>query len=230
MCEGSQRNGSERNRKLTFSFTYNPFNEDVLVVGRGGCGKTYLVKNLFLKAFAGRSARVPFWLWDHRWQYLLDGIETVYKVEDLKAGSQILQPFNKSIADFDHFCEKALYLSNSVIAVEETHNFTSKQKIKSDNFAEIINAGRPRGLDWICVTRRPQQLHNDILSDADHIFCFDMELPSDVKFMRQWIGTEVELLLEPRLRKENKSGSPKLAAHHFVYKDVTRGIIEVGKL
>ena len=179
--------------------------------------------------------KIPCWVWDARHQYseLSEDFEIVHSIKELPYTKAILQPDSTDLETFDQFCKKALSWNNLVVVVEEAHLYSGKYKIKSKGFAEIVNAGRPLGISFIAITRRPQQIHNDILSDAEHIFCFDVELPTDVEYMTKWIGQEVQLFLAPEQRKIEGFGygsQGRLAPHSFVYRNIKDGSTEIGRL
>lgn len=206
-------------------FRYSPFEDDVLLMGRGGTGKTHLLR----KAILPSLKNVAWWLYDTRHQYG-DVAEATHTIADLPYGQAVYQPYEASDTDFEAFCAKANTWSNLVVAVEEAHLFVGKYKIRSKSFEHIIKAGRPKGVTWIVITRRPQMLHNDILSDAEHIFCFELELPSDLLYVQKWIGEEVQLFLPPDRRMvEALRSQPVLPEHSFVYKRIDAKA-EVGRL
>lgn len=222
------KNGGVRLPNI-LDFHYRPFEEDVLIMGAGGTGKTYLLSNLFLQ-----NATYPLWLWDFRWQYgslARVGFHIAHFPYELPYGRAVLQPHSSDLDTFDAFCSRAESLTNLVVAIEEAHLFTTKFSFKSKGFERIIKAGRPKGISWVCITRRPQQLHNDILSDADHIFCFRLELPNDILYVSKWLGQEVQLHLDPKYRTVPQlKGQPQLPPHSFVYKSVPESRTDVGKL
>jgi hypothetical protein len=206
---------------------YRPYEEDMLIAGKGGSGKTHLVMKGLMKA-----ARYNCWVWDYRWQYdrlRYEGFAITHDLPSLPYGRAVYQPRDKSVDAFDAFCAKAERWDNLVIVVEEAHRYAGKYKIRSDSFAAIVNAGRPHGVTWICITRRPQQLHNDILADADHVFVFEHDLPGDIKYLQTWVGAEVQMLLPPEQRTAFRD-RPKLPEHSFVYKNLSTGEIQVGRL
>jgi DNA helicase HerA-like ATPase len=225
-------------------FEYNVFEHDVLCVGKGGTGKTYLANIFFIPAL--KKANVPFVVYDPQRSFgtPFEHPDIVYDIEDIPVGgSAIYRPARRDVADFDRFCEKILHPAegveggNIIVIVDEVHFFSSKHKIKSENFREIVNGGRPRGICWICLTRRPASVHNDILSDAELIFSFEQELPSDVVFMSKWIGIQAFLHLEPEQRdvispKINLmlNHAPKLPPHHFILRQTDTGTVSIGKI
>ncbi len=206
-------------------FEYDAFDDDILVIGKGGRGKTHLMRNLIIPALR----KEPFWLWDPQWQYSNVPAHVTHRLEDMPYARAIFQPIDKSDDVFDSFCKKAESWDNLVVAVEEAHLYSGKYKIRSRYFEKIVKSGRPHGVTWIAVGRRPQMIHNDILSDADHVFCFEMELSSDFEYMSKWIGEKVWLLAEPE-RRRALTDKPRAAEHSCVYYNAKTGQSEVFKL
>ena len=210
-------------------FNYDPLDEDIAIFGKGGSGKSHAMRELILKSIK----REPYWLFDGDWRYVgRDGIAQVpivHEVKDLPYGQAIFQPYDKSLVTFDDYCKKAFSWSNMVVAVEEAHLYTGKFKIKSPYFERVVKAGRPKGISFVIIARRPQMIHNDVLSDADHIFCFSMELTSDYEFMAKWIGDKVWLLRPPDQRKKLRD-QPAQPAHTGVYYETKTGRSELFRL
>jgi hypothetical protein len=212
--------------KEPFRFDYEPFEQDVLLVGMGGSGKSYCLNKLFVNALP-----VPFVAWDSQWTLSNPEIETVHEVKDVPYGRSILQPYNKSSSTFDSLCEKIYSWQNIVLIVDEAHEHTGKFKFKSEYFGLIANAGRPKGISLVTATRRPQQLHNDLLSNVKHIFCFKIDIQGDIEYMEKWVGSIVERFLpDPRRRKSAwEKNEPTIPDYHAVYRG-PRGNISIIKV
>lgn len=213
-------------------FEYDPCDDDIFLVGKGGSGKTFLLKMLLLALYSG-----PAWIWyperrdDGLPEYVRElGWQVVGRVDELPYGRALLYPRDKSIEVFDKFCKKAIEHTNLTVIVDEAHSYVGKYKFKSKGYQEIVNKGRPRGVCMVNVARRPQQMHNDILADADHIFCFDMDLPGDITFMEKWIGPLVEGFLAPDERKPQYRNVPGIGKYGFVYRNMKTGLTEVANL
>jgi hypothetical protein len=224
---------------ILFNFQFSPFEDSVLFIGRGFSGKSYALDNLVLKTLEGYrrapySNGLPYWLFDARSQHRRPGIFTTKFLSDLKYGQCIFQPDDTSPEMFEAFCKKARQFPNLNIVVEEAHIYVRKFGFNSSSFKEIVFADRNHGRNWIALAQRPQDIHNSLLNNANHIFCFAMEAPNDVKYMRDWLGCKAELFRQPQDRstqcKKPLKGIPMLPNFWGLHKDVMRGFVEVDKV
>ena len=176
---------------------FDLYNEDIAIMGKGGSGKTALLDR-FIGPLMLKS-KTRFWIWDTRHQCKLSGVPVVHTVGELPVGgSAIIKPYDISVENFDKFCSAVLQCANTVIAVDEVHLYASKQKFRSEAFYKITTTGRNQGNTLIAITRRPADTHNDIIADSDHKFIFNHDLPTDVAYLKKWIGSNIlELAAKP---------------------------------
>ncbi|MDG6919766.1 MAG: hypothetical protein JRN62_10095 [Nitrososphaerota archaeon] len=213
-------------------FSYDQYDDNIVLVGLPKSGKTHALKRLIIPSLRGSA-----WIWypEQRDDRLPDfvksqGWQVASSIDQLKLGRALIYPRDRSIEEFDRFCERADALSNLTLVVDEAEYYVGKYKIKSPSFARIVNGGRPRGVCWVAIARRPQQLHNDILHAANHVFCFAFDLPGDLEFMSHWVGPEVWGFVSPEKRKTAFRTLPQLPQHAFVYYNKDTNYRAVGVL
>ena len=113
-----------------FDFEFTCFNEDCVIIGKKGSGKTYLA-NEFLRSLKN----IPVIVFDFNWQFhdsravIVHNLQEVFKIFDEMKGHIIFQPYDKSKPVFESFCEQIFARSNVVAMIDETHAYTSKQGI-----------------------------------------------------------------------------------------------------
>ena len=210
-------------------FEFTCFNEDCVIIGMKGSGKSYLA-NEFLRSLKN----IPVLVFDFNWQFhdshaiVLHNLQEVFETFDEMKGHIIFQPYDKSSPVFEAFCEQIFARSNLVGIFDETHQYVSKQRLCKP-YNDLILSGRPRGISVISISSRPQNLPNNALTNARHIFAFRLNLESDVKFLESWLGDQAWELLPPEQRKKNKD-APQIENHSFYYRDTQKGAGMVGKI
>ena len=224
----SKTDPSVESGKLNLNF--QAYNEDLVICGSKGSGKSYLANEL-LKSFNNITCIV----WDYNFQFhdarsmLFHTLEELLEVFDqAKRGRYILQPYDKSQQAFEDLCDAVFERGNCVLFLDELHLFTSKQSIIKP-FQNLILSGRPRGVSVISISTRPAQIPNAVLSNASHVFCFRLNIESDVKFLESWMGSEVWQLMPVDKRQKMKE-APVLPEHTFYYRNQSSPNGVIGKV
>jgi len=212
------------------SLNFQAYNEDLVICGSKGSGKSYLANEL-LKSFNNITCIV----WDYNFQFhdarsmLFHTLEELLEVFDqAKRGRYILQPYDKSQQAFEDLCDAVFERGNCVLFLDELHLFTSKQSIIKP-FQNLILSGRPRGVSVISISTRPAQIPNAVLSNASHVFCFRLNIESDVKFLESWMGSEVWQLM-PVDKRQKMKDAPVLPEHTFYYRNQSSPNGVIGKV
>ena len=179
-------------------FSWNPHQENVIVLGMQGSGKTTLVRRIL-----SSIQRVPRWIWSPQLPTInYQGYgQPVDNINDLKKGAYI---YNGEYGprQFDFFCKKAMEQSNMIIVVDDVQEYVTKQRIPN-NFSRLINSGRNRGIVGIYISPSPNLVNNTILQSAQHLFSFKFTLESQIEWVsKSYFGNDAWLLLPPHLRKK----------------------------
>jgi len=215
---------------MEFSFDFTCYNEDIIIIGQKGSGKTYLANEL-LKGFKNLNCIV----YDFNFQFhssnavVLHNLNEVWTLYDNQHGGNfIFQPFDKSENTFNAYCKGIFDRGNCIAMIDETHQYVSKMRILKP-YNDLILSGRPRGVSVISISSRCQNLPNNALTNSRHIFCFKLNLESDVQFLESWLGAQAWELLPPEQRKKNLD-APQIPEHSFYYRDTTKGTGIIGKV
>jgi len=200
-------------------FNYSPYDEDIVIVGGKGRGKTTRAKWL-----TSQISALPYIIWDYQWLFSGFG-SIVHTVDELKYGQYILQPYDKGYNNFIKFCNKIYYgaikgeFSNLVLIIDELHQYVTKQKACPELYSIVMSA-RNQGVSGVYLSTRPASLPNWILTNAEHVFAYGLNTLGDIIWLKDFIGDKAWLLLPPDKRKELKE-QPLLPKHSCIYRKQT---------
>ena len=179
------------------SFQYT---DCLMVIGRRGCGKTFLSKNL-QKIWPKKI------IIDTLDEY--EGQDVVYDFEsftqrlcELKNSDsqnfELIVRFNPesriSATEFDEICRLVWYFKNVQLVVEEVQSHASPHYL-SHWLKHCMLKGRHHGISVLATTQRPGELNKTILSQCAHIFCGSLFEPNDVLYMSKTLGVSQDDIL-----------------------------------
>lgn len=101
----------------------------------------------------------------------------------------IFQPWNPSIEIFDNLCRWIFETGNKVLIVDEAASICTKAIIPF-YYSELIRLGSIRGIGVISVSQRPREIYNTIISEADYIISFKLQLETDREKIAKTVGPE----------------------------------------
>lgn len=162
-----------------------------LMIGRSGCGKSYLSK-LLQKIY---PRRVIFDALDEYNPSDYKNANVVYSFEGFVSSIQTLEKEKKfiliykidvtedlAITYFNSSMEILYHLGNVCIVIEEIQDYCSPYKIPSW-LKKGMTSGRHKILSFFMTTQRPSFIHGDIFSQATNVFCGNLIKKSDSQTM-----------------------------------------------
>ena len=164
----------------------------ILVVGKTQSGKSYWAKKL-LSQYKNRI------VYDIKREYSDYGliVKTIEELDEaIKSGCNkiVIQPLDLSSEYFDKVCEYIFSkLRNMVFIVDEVHNYISKSYIPM-GFKRLVTVaeGKELRIGVISISQRPQNIHNDIISNCKLVVCFKLNLKNDAESISELTGMRVE--------------------------------------
>ena len=200
----------------THPFKFSPFQDDVLIVGGKGEGKTEKGKQIVTTI-----PEIPFWIWDYSDKFQGFG-HLVHSIDQLGYGQFVIQATDKSKENYGRFLNKAFnQFSNLVIITDELHQYTNKNEVFQPLY-HLILSGRNKGISSIFMTTRTHSVPNYILSNISHLFAFRLALSTDIEWLEQYIGSEAWLLLPKDKRK--KFAEPEapevISKYSYIYRNM----------
>lgn len=160
----------------------------IFVSGRTGSGKSVLIKNLLLPDLGNVV------IYDYKHEINIPGYVIFNSIADFKRHPN--QPFiiyrtqSGSNEEFDALCKQCFYRGNNTLVLDEIAQHCNGGQIQPHHDI-IMRLGRSKGVGIINCTQRPRGVHNNILSQSEHFFIFDLIQDTDRKKMADFCGTEV---------------------------------------
>jgi len=203
----------------TLNFEYDPYQENVAIMGLQGEGKTTRAHWIL-----DQIRSIPRIIWSPQRPMHLYGRygDPVYRTRDIVRGAQVYTG-EYSARNFDAVCARILELHDIVCVWDDIHEYCGKQRIP-ENFARLINSGRNRGICSIFLSPSPNLVNNIILQSSQHIFCFRFNLESQIEWVRKnYFGRDAWVLLPRHLRRQKPTIGDNydvLPRHSFLYKKI----------
>lgn len=176
----------------------------VLILGRRGCGKSYLAKkiqNLWPR-------RVVIDVLDE-YETTGDNVFAVYSFESfcdrleffrekrLKKFTLIYK-FSPETDDFteefNHVLRLCWYFGNLQVVIEEIQEFSSPNFLPKW-LKNCLLTGRHRNLSVLATSQRPGQVNKTIFSQCSHIFCGALIDGNDLKYCANFLNQSAEKLV-----------------------------------
>jgi hypothetical protein len=168
--------------------SWNPEKENCSIIGANQEGKS-----TFAKAVINDLHQQGFniiILDAHRIFTDLDPQCIKTSLADIKGeGLEIYQPFEISEQIFIKLCEKIYNQIKHyvVFVIDELHNYVTKYKAPKILQTLCENCNN-RDIGYIAIYHAPSEVPNFILRTSNIKFVFYIDIPADVRYMKDWIG------------------------------------------
>jgi hypothetical protein len=177
---------------------------NILVCGRTGCGKTYLVtraleqsRRLLVYATKREEADYPGVYFDglqpderqRCWQWW------AYSAGRCNKFRIVYHPANTwDVNEFDKWCKCVYQCGDMTFVAEEIMSYTTSFQLKSEQgvgFRTLLTAGRTRGCVCWLIAQRPHGIPVEVRSECREAYLFSMTHPGDIDYIKQAFGPEV---------------------------------------
>lgn len=208
-----------------FRFNYEPFEDDIIVVGGKGRGKTWRAKWILSKI-----SNLPYIIYDYNWLFTGFG-EIVHRVEELRRGQIVFQPIDKTLPTFIKFCNKIYFesqkgfqnpnyngLNDIVVFYDELQqNFKNKNTVILE-YDNIVQSARNYGVSGVHISLRAALIPNTTLSNANLCFAYQLQNEGDVEWLKGYIGEKAWLLVTKDKRKKLQE-EKELTKHSCIFRN-----------
>lgn len=166
-------------------------NERILATGKTGSGKTYLSRYITqkVKRLVVLDGKGTLSDWDLV-PYGPDIKRTLFRNEPIR--TRVLAPIGSDILAFwEEVLEVCFIAGNLTLYIDELYAVSPPNQRASNNLWSIYTRGRELGIGvWAC-TQRPAWIPLFALSEAEHFFCFRLQLNDDRARMAEFMGPSV---------------------------------------
>lgn len=176
----------------------------VLVMGRRGCGKSYLAKNIqsiwpkkiiidTLNEYGDGELAHSF----HEYCDILARLDRE-KQNQFTVVYKFDPESNLSAREFEEILRLAYYFGNLQIVIEEVQLYSSPHMMPHW-LKQCLLIGRHQNLSLMFTTQRPGELNKTILSQCTHIFCGQIIEKNDLRYISTLLPESDDLInLPPR--------------------------------
>ena len=148
-------------------------NTIVTIAGMRGSGKTSLAKRILSRVQGDVIVYDPMWEYDEKIAF---------------------HPHSDSKQDFDRFMATCWEKGNLFICVDEAERYFRVKKSLTPFSEKIVNTGRHRNIGLLIVTRRLAELNKTAFGLSETSILFQMFLPNDIKYIKEFYGDKAEEL------------------------------------
>lgn len=192
-------------------------------------GKTRSGKSVFAESLLNLYPRLVFHDRKFEHGYLARQGYTILNnpkelVKALKSGRKriLYQPTDPSTEDFDIVCDLVYTIGNCCLVVDEAQSLCSSNKIPFC-YSEILRLGATRNVGCISITQRPKGIYNTIISEAEFIIVFRLNIEDDRKKVIGTIGKKVTTANGKTISSEDAIREMKL--YHFLLYDGEKSVL-----
>ncbi len=200
------------------NFDWSPFDEDIVIVGGKGTGKSHK-----LKWILSLISNLPYVVFDYNNLFSSFGI-IARRPTEITKGQIIYQGLDRTQDGFITFCKRIFFgsqsgeLSDMVFCVDELHQYYKNKQTAIPEFENIVATARNYGISGIYISTRPATMPNTILTNAQHCFAFALANEGDISWLRGYIG-EMAWLLVPKDKRKKLKEEKMLTKHSCIYRN-----------
>jgi len=189
-------------------------NEHVFIAGRTGTGKTWLAR----KYLAGNFKNVVVldtkgtFTWPEVPAEDQTLVERLTKIDAVTTPKIIYRPAweELNMDYYNEFFRWAYRRRNTIVLVDEAMSICPNPQVIPEYLKAIMTRGRELGVAAWNASQRPSGLPQVLISEATHIFCFDLNLAADRDKIAKITGYD-DFYIKP----SHRTGADRYSFYYF---------------
>jgi DNA helicase HerA-like ATPase len=181
--------------------------DNILVMGRRGCGKSHLAKQI-QKKFPRRIIIDTLNEYRNEGELFSNFSDFSKKLIQLKRekSKKFVLVYQASVesedfeAEFNEILRISYYFGNIQIVIEEIQMHCHTGWIPSWLKKNLL-IGRHQGISLLFTSQRPGEVHKTIVSQCHHIFCGKLIDSNDIKYVSNFLNQDSQKLISLPDRK-----------------------------
>jgi len=173
--------------------------ERAAIVGRTGSGKTTLARQL-VGTYRNLVVIDPKWRFELARTMVVAGSAADFaRLYPQRTTRLVYRPDPESSdhADVDAVIRRVLRYGRTCLCLDEAMDYATPSAILPA-YRRALTQGRELLVPVVSLTQRPRAVHNTVLSEAEHLFVFDLQVASDRDKMADLAGDALrERILTP---------------------------------
>lgn len=184
----------------------NAYQENIGILGMQGCGKTHHAREILRQL-----PNIPRLIYSPQSTIQNYGEfgDPITKISEIENGKAMLWMGDYSEITFTQINDRIYReLKDCMFVVDDAHEHCTKQSMNK-SWQRVIQSKRNDGIFGLYISPAPNLLNNTILQSLKHIFAFRFNLFSQTEWLtKNYFGDEGWLLLDKKVREQNKKVSP----------------------
>lgn len=189
---------------------YNPKRQSISIIGATQTGKT--THAISISSMLANNNRNILILDNKRKFTGLNPSRVIHTLSDIRGqGLEILQPYKfDSPVQMQQFfvdlCYVMYSMKNQIFVMDELQSWFRNKWVSIPSLELFAHECHNQNCSFIAIFQAPSEVPNYILRNSEHRFCLFLDLPTDIDYIKRFMGKEVLEFMTDSYLRENYIG------------------------